>query len=282
MMMKMAINLVASAALFVFVHSAAFADVAANYFGGLGETPATRMENFLYGKVESFKWKEFDDGGNRLLKESGPRYGVGYSGSLIRDRAFFRPRAEYFRGTVDYDGQTQSGTPVQTDTGYWGLKIEGDAGGIIPLANWISVEPFGGLGYSYWVRDIKSTGQAIGYKEYWDSVYLRLGLRGEGGPESSPSLKAFGVIGVKWPFSNTNTADLPGIGKVKLEPGHDPSLFAETGIRYRFLSAAFFYDSMRFSKSAEVIIPVSQTQTLVVFQPKSTADIFGVNLGLVF
>jgi hypothetical protein len=54
---------------------------------------------------------------------------------------------------VDYDGQTQRGLPVNTDVSYVGTKAEGAIGWAIPLAS-SRLEPFAGLGYRWWLRDI--------------------------------------------------------------------------------------------------------------------------------
>jgi len=232
----------------------------------------------IYAKVESFTWKEYGDNGSQLLKESGPIYAVGGSvspdtvGSLV-----LRAKGELFIGTVDYDGQTQSGRPVETDTDYTGLKAEGDLGWRITETDDCSLEPFVGLGYRRWQRDIQDTVGAIGYEETWRSLYSRLGIRGE--YTGSGQLTAFAEAGVKMPLSTENKVDLSvmGLPTVTLRPGNEASAFAETGLKWIRFKASLFYEGMRFSKSHPVIV-----SNVRVWQPESKADIFGINVGMDF
>jgi hypothetical protein len=247
--------------------------------GGIGDRVT---ESRLYATVEYFVWKEFD-GGMKLLEESGPLYGIGYARDYASEAVTFRPRIEVFGGTVDYDGATWGGTPVASDTGYIGFRVEGDVGRIFAAGDAFAIEPFGGIGYSYWERDIESTAVSIGYRERWSSVYARLGVRaGSGIRPASPS-RVFGAIGMIWPFANRNTAELPDIGDVKVEPKGRPSLFAEAGIAYRALSVSLFYRGMRFDESDPVpVIPLGDGMFLAVFQPDSESDTFGVRAGIRF
>jgi hypothetical protein len=244
----------------------------------LFSTPAIATNEFdVYLKAESFTWKEFNDSGARLLKESGPIYGVGLSvkSDDIYKLLTLKAKGELFGGSVDYDGQTQAGTPVKTDTDYLGFKIETDGGWKFILKEKSSLEPFAGLGFRWWIRDLKSTSSAIGYEEKWWSFYARLGIHGD--HIFSNQLKAFVNAGVKLPIHNENKADLRviGLSTVTLEPGKEASVFAELGLKWKMLKASVFYEDMRFSKSDIVRIGSAQ-----VWQPESKADIFGLNVGL--
>ena len=227
----------------------------------------------VYLKVESFTWKEFNDNGTQLLKESGPIYGIGFSGKSDTAKALtFKSKGEIFGGSIDYDGQTQAGDPVKTDTNYFGMKVEGDLGWKFMAAEKSSLEPFAGLGWRWWRRDIQSTDTAIGVEELWSSIYARLGIRGD--LAFSDKMKAFAEGGVKLPIYNQNKVD---IYAVTLEPGNEASIFAEAGLRWAMLKVSVFYEGMRFSKSD----PVSGSG-VIVWQPESRADIYGVNVGVAF
>lgn len=228
-------------------------------------------ESGMYLKAENFTWKEFDDTGKQLLKESGPIYGLGYSGkSDINTSLTGKGRWEMFGGVVDYDGQTTAGTPVKTDTGYFGMKVEGDLGWKFMVAKKSSIEPFAGLGWRWWNRSIQSTATVLGYDELWSSIYSRLGIRGN--LVFKKTMGVFAEGGVKLPIYNVNNIDL---FDVTVYPGNKPSTFAEAGFKWAKLKVNMFYEGMRFSKSAEVGI-------YSIYQPKSTADIYGVNVGVVF
>jgi hypothetical protein len=240
---------------------------------------------YLYGVVESFTWKEFDDSGARLVKESGPLFGIGIAYSHeFDDKLIFAPRGEIFFGSVDYDGQTQTGEPVTSTVGYFGFKLEGDLGRKFKVTQSFSLEPFGGLGLRWWLRDIHdgttaTGGTAYGYTEGWTTFYGRLGIRGD--VDLSSRTQMFAEAGLKLPLYNENTAYLSdaGLGSdVTLYPGKSLSSFAEVGMQINRFKASLFYDGMRFSKSAVVDIGGG----IGVFQPKSSADIYGVKIGATF
>ncbi len=237
-------------------------------------TPALAAnETDIYLKVESFTWKEFNDSGRQFVKESGPIYGLGVSGKAdITSALTLKSKGELFGGRVNYDGQTQAGAPLKTKTDYFGMKIEGDLGWKFIVAEKSSLEPFAGLGWRRWRRDIKDTSNATGGEELWSSIYARLGIRGD--LAFSEKVKAFAEGGVKLPIYNQNKTN---IIDVTLKPGNEASVFAEAGFKWAKLKASLFYEGMRFSKSA----PVSGID-FIVWQPESKADIYGVNAGVAF
>lgn len=241
----------------------------------------------IYGKVESFIWKEFDASDKQLLKESGTILGVGFINESYIKGLTFKGKAELFGGTVNYDGQTQAGTPAQTDTNYFGLKVVIDIGGNLVVSEKLSIEPFAGFGYRSWIRDIESKGDVYGIKEDWTSFYIPMGIRGV---YTYPKhLRTFVESGLKLPLKNSNRVDLGSIGgpAVTLEPGNEISVFAEVGLKWKILKASIFYEGMRFSKSDTVTISYWDFSTLTKYtfqfwQPESMADMFGMNVGIVF
>ena len=238
---------------------------------------AAANECSLYLKVESFTWTEDSESGTKLLEETGPLYVLGSSARLdITRLVTLGIRAEQFAGTVDYDGQTQGGEPVETDTEYLGFLLEGDMGCKFAVREKGFLELFAGPGYKCWERNLKSTGDAIGYMESWWSFYTRWGIRGR--HTLSERLSAFAEAGVKIPLASENEVDLGAFGfpNVTLEPGNEPSLFAEAGIAGNRLKLSLFYDGMRFSQS-----DLDATYGRF-YQPESKADIFGVSIAAMF
>jgi hypothetical protein len=238
----------------------------------------------IYVAFDSFVWKEFDDDGSRLLKESGTLAGVGFSYQKeFSNHMILNPKVEFFGGNVDYDGSTQSGVPVTTTVNYFGAKLEGDLGRKFRMTEPFFLEPFGGLGFRAWFRDIHDAtmqdgSTASGYTEEWITLHARLGLRG--GMDISQSTRFFVEGGVKLPLYNVNTAYLSskGLGPdITLHPGLQSSLFVEAGMRINHFIGSVFYDGLRFSRSDNVAVSGG-----FVFQPRSTADIVGLKLGVAF
>lgn len=257
--------------------------------GGMGARAAAAGEANVYLAVENFAWREFNDDGSRILKESGPLFGLGFIYMQELDNhVTLRPVAEIFGGRVDYDGQackinriahTITCQPAKSNTDYLGLKLEGDVGRRFRPAQDYFVEPFGGIGLRIWDRNINdgsaADGQATsGYLERWFTLYFRLGLRA--GVDLSSRTNVFAEAGIKLPVYNENTAFQDG--GYTLHPGKQSSLFSEAGLKISRLKASLFYDSLRFSRSEMIDIG----DGFYTMQPKSAMDIYGVRLGYVF
>jgi len=255
------------------------------FFSGLFPASFAAAEGFyLYGAVESFAWKEFADSGARAVRESGPLFGIGLAYSHeFEDRITVSPKGEFFLGSVDYDGQTQAGEPVKSTVGYLGFTFDGDLSMKFKVTQSFFLEPFGGLGLRWWIRDIKngttSSGTvASGYTEGWITLYGRFGARG--GVDVTRQTLLFFEAGVKLPFYNANTAYLSDAGlgpDVTLHPGLQASFFAEAGARISRVRASLFYDGLRFSRSTDVV-----SGAYIYWQPQSSMDIYGVKVGVVF
>jgi len=238
------------------------------------------IEKNLYFVAESFTWKEFL-GNETLLKESGPLYGFGFSGKVggdISQPLAFHYKVEGFIGYINYDGQTQTGIPITSDTRYFGFKTElGGGWNIFAGESGFSFEPFAGLGHRWWLRDItdSSSGIGSGYEEVWRSYYGRLGIRGE--KESSDRFKIFIEAAVIIPFYTENRVYLNdfSLEDVKVEPGNETSFWAEAGLKFKKFRLSVFYEGLRFSESDKV-------GPFRIFQPESEADIFGANIGFTF
>ncbi len=263
---------------------------------GAAESKLAVDELYLYPSLQYFTWEE-SSGGSRLLKESGFLYGIG--GGVRKDfrnneswALSLRGKLELFGGVVDYSGQTQQSTtnpavsqlPISTSVDYIGAKTEADAGWRISLPGG-NIGPFAGFGYRWWLRDLRDTstidrnGQPAavgGYLEEWQTLYARLGGYADYSLPGGWSL--FCEAGGRFPLYNLNSADFPGVGRVDLHPGALWSAFAELGTSYDRFRLTFTYEGMRFSKSDGVRI----SQTRLLLQPESSADLFGLNIAYLF
>ncbi len=240
----------------------------------------------VYGLIERFTWREFDDAGGQILKESGPRFGVGVAyAHEYSNHMTMKPRIELNGGSVDYDGQTQAGVPAASTTNYFGFKFELDLGGRIRPSQSFVLEPFGGIGFRSWFRDIEDTvaadgSVAAGYTEDWSTFYGRIGIRGE--QDLGQMNKLFLEAGVKLPFYTENYIDDDNVSyeEITLEPGNKPSLFAEAGVKLQSFRISAFYDSMRFKTSPTVVVYDPSLPGYVGYQqPRSDADMFGLRIG---
>jgi hypothetical protein len=257
-------------------------------FGSSLARSAFADEKEIYVAIDSFTWREFGDDGSRLLKELGPIVGIGFAyWSENEHHVTLRPTAEIFVGTVNYDGHACDSfgncQPAKTQVDYFGFKLEGDLGRRFRPYEGLYLEPFGGLGYRAWLRNIRNGTAAdgsptAGYMEDWKTFYARLGLRG--GREFSEASRFFAEAGMKLPLYNENTAYLSkaGLGSdVTFNPGKMVSYFAEAGVKINRFKWSLFYDGLRFSKSNTV-----QSGIYLYWQPKSTMDIYGLKLGYTF
>lgn len=145
--------------------SAAAGEVAAQWRSSLG--------------IESFNWFEYDASGAEIVHESGPRLFA-----ELGRRSEYSPRlgaiysGRLYGGSVGYDGQTQTGTPVTTNSLYLGLRLEAMFDYRLPGAMAASHDWFlhFGLGYDSWVRGIQDTPTASGYNERYQVSYSKLGV----------------------------------------------------------------------------------------------------------
>ncbi|HEX9627687.1 MAG TPA: hypothetical protein VGA00_12175 [Acidiferrobacterales bacterium] len=224
--------------------------------------------------IESFRWQEFDSAGSRLLEETGPRLVVGasYDGFRRTQPGFvYSVAGALYLGSVDYDGQTQGGVPVMSDSDYFGLRVEGLAGWRVGRG--VGVDFFGGVGFDDWIRDIDDSIAAdglpaYGYSETYIIFYTKAGL---GLSVSQPAWYGRWDIGFKYPIYTYEYVDLAG--GVDLSPGRRVSLFAgfraDIGRSRGFhWGLALDYDSFRFSESDPEFLAGS-----FVVQPESEMDV---------
>jgi hypothetical protein len=233
--------------------------------GAAGNAAAEWSANLA---VEHFRWAESTTPG---VTETGPRVGLGVG--WMQDRSsgwLFAYRGELYGGSVQYSGAGLfTGTPIEGTTDYYGVKNEvqailRSAGG---RANLIL-----GLGLDYWERWLTN----VQNENYW-VWYLRAGA--EYGGRASHGW--FAGAGLKYPVYVEENAHLDDIGfdqNPKLHPGRAASGYAELGYRFgRRWSANAYYEGYRFGESRPATVTMGGT-TFQVFQPKASADSFGLRL----
>ena len=133
----------------------------------------SQSELLLGFSLLDMNYKEFRDDGFLLDREDGILPGV--AGHLKFPNQSFDSYlyGSYHASTIDYDGQTQGGLPVQTDT-------ETD---IVDFQYYLSEKSsqknqiYGGIGYRYWRRDIQSIGNVAGILEHYKWFYGLMGVK---------------------------------------------------------------------------------------------------------
>lgn len=254
-----------------------------------------RFQAGVYGHTEHFKWEEFDDNGDKLLKETGPLFGIGglfevhlkrwgkqshfpvWSKSLI-----IEGKGEIFLGDVDYNGALWDGTPYKSTTSYTGIKSECDIAFQFLLAKNFYLKPLGGVGIHGWLRELDNEGDRNhGYDEQWVTIFLIGGIEGTIIINHQARVEAFGKLAVRMPAYNKETIDMSNLGgpsDIKLEPGgtwEKPSIYFETGMKIKMFHISLSYEQLKFSKS-EINYDYG------IYQPKSEAAILGLKAGIVF
>jgi hypothetical protein len=110
-----------------------------------------------------------------LMEEEGWMYGI--VGSYIyhgNNKLMFETSLSYVFGEIDYDGQTESGTPLKADTNDWIFEWRGLIGKDYRLRDSGIATPFIGVGYRYWNDDIDASGGYEREIQYW---YVPIGVK---------------------------------------------------------------------------------------------------------
>ena len=128
---------------------------------------------------------------------------------------------EYSRGDLEYNGETYSGIPVETDTQDWKVECRCLIGCDFLFRENHIVTPFLGLGYRYWNDEVEGAGGYGREIEYW---YSPIGL------------KTHSHVSGNWTWGMTLEYDLFWYGKVKTgRIGFpNPELDQEGGYGVRF------------------------------------------------
>jgi len=214
-------------------------------------------------------WEEFDSAGGKLLEERGWLLGVG----AFKEGELLRGGVEIYGGTLSYDGQTQAGTPVETDTVYSGLSLYGGVGW--ELGERFILKPQILYRLEGWVRDIRSTPTAVGYREFWS--YHTLDLRGEIS-HSHGELRGymFGTLRVMLGDAVMRT-DLEGVPT--LYPKRGPAYELGCGVERGRLRFEISHSFVRFNRSDAV---PTATPGVYVLQPESVRRTLSFTLALEF
>lgn len=238
----------------------------------------------IYGQAASFNWKEFD-GGDELLDESGPLFGVGVRLHPDPLRVSLALRAEGYAGDVDYDGETFGGEPVEDTTEYVGARGEVALAAPVWIASArdVSLQFLAGIGGEQWQRDLGTDDPETEYTEEWYTIDARIGAAlcflKDGLQQGRIQVSA--VL----PFAAENHVDVEtgtGTEGLDLEPEGQPGLCVEGSWRWGRWIATLFYAYQKYDKSDEERVEIEAGPVVLpidFFQPESERQLLGLNVG---
>lgn len=272
--------------------SIALAGVLAITMPALSQAHANSDRRYSFDAgMEFHRWQEFDDSGNRLLTETGPRLVLAGAFDNLERRhggLVYRARLRAYSGEVDYDGQDTNRRYVASTTSYRGWGAEFDAGWrvIDTRRSSFALDIFGGIGFEQWRRDIQSGINALGIPvqgliEDYSTPYVRVGL---GLLHYPGAASAYLDMGVRRPIQIDEEVVVSG-ELLTLNPQERWSGFVSYRISVNAMTSsalldphvAVYYETWRFGRSAAV--PVGN---LSVWQPESDQDVLGIVIGVSF
>lgn len=244
--------------------------------------PARALEYRLDAMLAAYRWVE--DVAPIYPEELGPMVILGGflsgSPSARAPELTLRGDVRVMLGWVGYNTALISdpATGVSTDTLYAGMVHEGSVGWRKMHGSW-RVEPFAGIAYRWWLRDIQSSGSVQGYPEWYHTIVGRLGLRLD--QIEGAGWRLYGVVSADPMLWATEVIDLTeATGEaLYVENGKNVGWTLELGVRQARGDIGLFWQAVRLGESNVVACSFPGGGCL---QPKSDQDILGVKFGVTF
>jgi len=260
---------------------------------------AHAIEYRLEAGLAAYQWTEHLSYGTP--KEQGPIFVFGgyVSGfpSIAAPALTLRGDVQVFLGRVNYDTFAQNLSnpslivPSSTHSDYVGVRYGGDVGRRFEAGR-AAMEPFLGVAYRWWWRYVESDGGAQGYPELYNTVYGRVGLRGEYALAGGMALRgAASLDPLLWAQERIDQTDLvlqdsvgalvPG-NRLTVHNGRRTGWTIEAGVRAPTVDVTAYWQAVRFGESNWVGCFRGATPARNCFQPRSEQDVFGVKVGVAF
>lgn len=226
--------------------------------------------------VESWTWAEYDARGGQLLKEHGvvPFAEFGYT--LPGNGVSHNFTAKLAAGSIDYNGQTQAGAPLDTTTRYQSIKLDYSLAYRLPTTE-VALNAVGGVGFEMRTRDIHNPLLRMTQREDWHTLYGKAGLE----TPLPAKAGAYGGAGVVFPIYTSEDAHLTDFGAANnptLRPKSDIGLYAKVGYRFNErVSIQGTYEGLRYRASDSHLVDFGGMAG-AVHQPASSLDRVGVQL----
>ena len=242
--------------------------------------------------VMEFGYKEFSDRDQLLDREDGLLPGLLLGVMQPWNNWFGQLEGGIYSGQVTYDGQTQSGIPLQTATdeliidsslqlGYWFNRLKR-----------FNYAFYAGLGYRFWRRDIRPTALTdgtpiFGLLETYQWKYASLGSKAK----FKQSDNVYWKIDVQLmrtldPEIEVDFQGLRGFDDTQLQLGEKFGarirIFWNYAVREtQSLEIMPFYEQWDLGRSPEKMVTSNgQPQGIRIFEPRSETKNFGISIML--
>jgi hypothetical protein len=256
--------------------------------GAPGEEFADRLkfQTEVGISVERFGYEEFSDSGRLLDREEGYLPGVSGSITALKGAWEFSLVGRFHAGTVDYDGQTNAGAPLKTETDQrvWDLGFTAGRRFNAPVIE--SLLPYLGVGYWRWQRDINPTAVTSGLSETYSWPYAAVGARAMLLRRERFEWQL--DIGVVRPISPEVKVDFSGVfDSARLKLGSRTGYRAAMPLGWKFgrakqITLEPFWERQAFGRSPTEVLNRTGMAVGTVFEPRSRAENYGLNLSLSF
>lgn len=238
-----------------------------------------------------FDYKE-DVPASRKSTETGwlPGFYLGWSYNKKND-VYSKVFLEFSFGDTEYDGTTQSGTPItfSDDNHQFLFRGEWDIGYNFAVTKNISIKPYVGYGYRNWSRgQSKVTATYASYKERYYWHYFPAGVSAEFNMGDKFFIEP--NAGIRWMFYGKMTAYMneldPGYNDPEFKLGNKIGWYAEIPLRYKFseiwsVVVKPWYERSEIGESDTVPLTYYGTIWGYAYEPSSKTNQYGVNVGFV-
>jgi Autotransporter beta-domain len=199
---------------------------------------------------------------------------------------------EFSYSDVEFDGTTQSGTPVKfsSDNNQFFFRGEFDVGYNFAVARNISIKPYTGYGYRHWERGQASvTATYVSYKEKYYWHYIPVGVAADINFGNRVVIEP--NVGLRIMFYGKMIAYFSELDPTSNDPefklGNKIGYYAELPVRYKFsqnwsLVVKPWYEYSEFGESDTVDLTTNGVVTGAAYEPSSRTHLYGVNLGFVY
>lgn len=253
------------------------------YFIALGAYAKADVKVGLSSNIQYFEYEEFNSKNESLNREKGFIPGLEASFFYLNDVLSHRFSSSMHAANINYDGQTQTGSPHQTETSttLYRLSYELD----VPL-NGTQTSFFTQLNWDHWSRSIQATSSVSGLDEVYQWPSMNLGFK-YNFILRKKHVFSWDISYIKI-FEGSFEVDLNqiGFGKEQLDlgagNGFDSSFAYEFRANNEFsLGINFHHRTWTFEKSSDKTIS-NNTRTITFSEPKSRSKRTTLSFELIY